>query len=73
MNKDKVLRQIRVNTKLAKRRVKEGFHKVKQWFIDVLDTQIVIELQEDEFAMKESEHECNCGCENCHCNDKKGE
>lgn len=77
MNKEKIMRQIRVNTRLAKRKVKDVFFKVKQKVVNFLDTQIIIELQEDEFVMKEAEHECNCGCgcncKDCHCDDKKGE
>lgn len=72
MNKDKIMRQIRVNAKLAKRKVKDVFFKVKQKVVNFLDSQIVIELQEDEFVVKEAEHKCNCGCgcNDCHCHEE---
>ncbi len=69
MNKEKIMRQVRVNAKLAKRKVKDGFYRVKQWFKDILESQIVIELQENEFVIKESEHECKCGG-NCKCHEE---
>ena len=71
MNKEKIMRQIRVNAKLAKRKVKDAYAKAKRKVFDFLDSHIIIELQENEFVIKESEHECNCGCgcncKDCHC------
>jgi hypothetical protein len=73
MNKDKVMRQVRVNAKLAKRKVQEVYGKVVLWFKDLLDTQVVIEIQRDEFVIKDDEHKCNCEHCNCHNHDEKGE